>query len=564
MSKSEFNVPTGKAFAPVNIALCKYWGKRDTIFNLPMTGSLSISLGEYGARTLVQIIENDNEKDTGNDIKENIEDEIESDMGNIIENDIEKNLVNDIGYNKDRIQLNGQWLDNNHPDAIRIIEFLDLFRELNTKSPLRFQIKTDINVPVASGLASSAAGFAALTLALNDLFDWKLNQTQLSIIARIGSGSACRSFWPGFVQWHKGVDPKGLDSHGEALNVIWKDFRIGLLILSEEPKPISSRAAMLQTQKSPLYAEWPKRVEQDLDSIKKAVYTQNFALLGETSEANALAMHALMKSANPPIIYSTEKTIAAYHQVWQLRAEGTPVYFTQDAGPHLKLLFLTESTARLKQVFPELIIIDPFISPQVILPKAMPTHVISPNEDDEHVVLVDANDKVIGTENKLRAHQLGLLHRAFSIFIYRKTKNGVEFLLQKRHSSKYHCGGLWSNACCSHPRLNENIFLAAKRRLNEELFLNIDIPLTLAGSFEYRAILGNGLIEHELDTVLLGEYDESTHGLHHQQFNTLEIEAITWMTMKELLQAIEQSPQQFTPWLKPALNKVKEVLCTIY
>ena len=104
---------------------------------------------------------------------------------------------------------------------------------------------------------------------------------------------------------------------------------------------------------------------------------------------------------------------------------------------------------------------------------------------EDHVVLVDENDQVLGIEEKIKAHELALLHRAFSVFIYRKQKDSIEFLLQQRHQNKYHCGGLWTNACCSHPRLNEDVLLAGQRRLNEEMSINI--PLNFVDTFIYKA-----------------------------------------------------------------------------
>lgn len=172
----------------------------------------------------------------------------------------------------------------------------------------------------------------------------------------------------------------------------------------------------------------------------------------------------------------------------------------------------------------------------------------------EIVVLVDSNDTVIGTAEKLKAHQEGLLHRAFSIFVYRKTDQTIEFLLQQRNSEKYHCGGLWTNTCCSHPKPNESTLLAAKRRLKEEM--SLDLPLTLVGSFLYHATFENGLIEHEFDHVLLGEYQDEPFC-----FEPSEIQDICWMTLEDLLSDLAKTPERYTPWLKPALNIVKEELC---
>lgn len=164
----------------------------------------------------------------------------------------------------------------------------------------------------------------------------------------------------------------------------------------------------------------------------------------------------------------------------------------------------------------------------------------------EQVVLVDAKDKQIGLEHKLRAHELGLLHRAFSVFVFDDKKR---LLLQQREQSKYHCGGLWTNTCCSHPRADENIEAAAKRRLVEEMGFVCEVHEI--GSFIYRAQFANGLIEHELDHVLIGKYcDEEIKP------NPSEVQAYKWVTLSELIAAMQLHPEQYTPWLNLALQIV--------
>ena len=187
---------------------------------------------------------------------------------------------------------------------------------------------------------------------------------------------------------------------------------------------------------------------------------------------------------------------------------------------------------------------------------------MSRNEEllSNEVILVDTNDQVIGTAEKLQAHQLGMLHRAFSIFVYRIQGLGseIEFLLQQRHQNKYHCGGLWTNTCCSHPRLNEGIVEAGQRRLKEEL--GFTLPLMPIGSFQYHATFSNGLIENEFDHVLLGEYQGKFQG-EFFNFNEKEIQDLKWMSLTELEAELTHSEHLYTPWLKPALNIVSEYLC---
>ncbi len=173
----------------------------------------------------------------------------------------------------------------------------------------------------------------------------------------------------------------------------------------------------------------------------------------------------------------------------------------------------------------------------------------------EYVVLVNEQDQVLGIEEKIKAHRLALLHRAFSVFVYRKREFTVEFLLQQRHQNKYHCGGLWTNTCCSHPRLGEDIVLAGQRRLKEEM--SIDVPLKNLGSFRYQISFDNGLSEHELDHVLVGEYNASQPVI----LDPNEAQAFRWISLEELTQELSLHAKRYTPWFKLALNLVLECLC---
>lgn len=321
---------TGEAFAPSNIALVKYWGKSNSELNIPYTDSLSISLGNLGATTKISILD---------DVK----------------------AANNV--NKDIVILNGQEVAADTDFYLRLKNFLDLFRQFNSDTELfnyYYKIETNINIPVAAGLASSACGFAALVLALNDLFQWNLSKQDLSILARLGSGSASRSLWQGFVYWQKGELSNGMDSYAYKIKDKWPELCIGLLILSSDKKPIGSREAMQITKNtSVLYQKaWVQQVEQDLVLVKQALENTDLQLLGETAENNALSMHATMLSAKPPICYSNQDTINSMHKVWKLREQGVKVYFTQDAGPNLKLIFAATELQELLQEFPDMVIVQ--------------------------------------------------------------------------------------------------------------------------------------------------------------------------------------------------------------
>lgn len=163
----------------------------------------------------------------------------------------------------------------------------------------------------------------------------------------------------------------------------------------------------------------------------------------------------------------------------------------------------------------------------------------------EFLICVDEEDNEIGSMEKLNVHKLGLLHRAFSVFIFREKKGGLECLLQRRAMSKYHTPGLWSNACCSHPRLKMDIKESAQKRLKEEM--GFDCHLSCVGHFMYRAELDNGLVENEYDYIFVGTVDECKIDL-----NPDEVESSCWMNINELNIDIQNFPKKYTPWFPEA------------
>lgn len=307
-------------FAPTNIALCKYWGKRNEDINLPMTPSLSVALPEKGATTHIHLEEGESH----------------------------------------RVYVNAKEMPADSAFTRRLFAYLDLFLPPAQRTFV-LHINILVNIPIAAGLASSAAGFASLILALNELFSWQLSLTSLSILARLGSGSAARSLWDGFVEWERGERADGMDSYGVPLAFTFPSLCVGVLPISDAVKPISSREAMACTVRtSQLYAGWEAQVDHDLPALKKAIVERDFVRLGEIAEHNALSMHATMLSSRPPICYALPQTTAAMHMVWQLRKESMPLYFTQDAGPNLKLLFLSEHMPKVIANFPEVEIVSVF------------------------------------------------------------------------------------------------------------------------------------------------------------------------------------------------------------
>ncbi len=172
----------------------------------------------------------------------------------------------------------------------------------------------------------------------------------------------------------------------------------------------------------------------------------------------------------------------------------------------------------------------------------------------EQVILVDQYDQEIGQQEKLKAHELAQCHRAFSVFMYRvNEQKNVEILLQQRHQEKYHCGNLWTNTCCGHPRPGETTLAAATRRLFEEM--GIRSQLKEIGAFHYIATFDNGLTENEIDHVFIGTMHNEKITPHPE-----EIQDYRWMSTQELNEAITKKPDQFTPWLQQALNIVSSAL----
>ncbi len=309
---------SGRVYAPANIALCKYWGKRDADLNLPLTPSLSVSLGPKGSYFGFQMIED----------KEH------------------------------QINVNGIQIEKTSAFYQRLVSFLNLFPNAEQAC---LQIDIESTIPIAAGLASSASGFASVVKALNELYGWQLSLQELSILARLGSGSACRSLWPGFVEWQMGERADGLDSHGVSLPETWPEFRLGLHLISTQEKSISSREAMEITRKTARFFKlWPEQVEQDFKAIQNALSEKDFKALGQTAESNALALHAMMLNAVPAISYTQPHTLMAMQKIWALRAQGLALYFTQDAGPNLKLLFLEPDRETVLAHFPELDVVAPF------------------------------------------------------------------------------------------------------------------------------------------------------------------------------------------------------------
>lgn len=295
------------AKAHTNIALIKYWGKRDEKLILPTNSSLSVTLDRLFTETTVEFNE---------------------------------------ALTKDTFTLNG--VEVTGIPYERVTKFLDLFRASIGK-PLYAKVTSTNHVPTAAGFASSASGFAALAAAAAKALGLELTREELSRFTRQGSGSACRSVYGGFVEWQKGELDDGSDSYAVQIapEDHW-DIRVAAVVLTAKEKAVSSRVGMKQTvATSVFYDGWLNSVSDDLIAIKAGIQERDFEKVGAIAEANCLKMHATTLGAYPPFTYWQDTTLKTMHAIWQMRADHIPVYFTIDAGPNVKVLYLPEHEAEI-------------------------------------------------------------------------------------------------------------------------------------------------------------------------------------------------------------------------
>jgi len=300
------------AVANSNIALVKYWGKRDEELVLPKNSSISMTLDKLYTTTTVEFSEKLREDSLKIDGKKATEKELER---------VSKNL-----------------------DLIR--------KEFGDQIYARVESKN--NFPKSAGLASSASGFAALTLAATKALDLHLDKKELSIIARQGSGSASRSIAGGFVEFTKGSQQDGSDSFAKqfAPQDHWEELRMVVVVLTTKEKKVGSSEGMDKTtSSSELYHCWLETIDKDLEKVKEAILEKNFHFLGKTAEMNALKMHSTMITTEPHLIYWEPETISIMKEVMQLREKGIGCYFTVDAGPQVKILCLEKNAKKIENHF---------------------------------------------------------------------------------------------------------------------------------------------------------------------------------------------------------------------
>jgi diphosphomevalonate decarboxylase len=301
---------TATALARANIALAKYWGKSDVALNLPAVPSISITLEPMRTETTVQF---------------------------------------DESLRDDEVVLNGKVAEGKA--RTRAIKVLDQVRGI-AKLPLKARVESANNFPTASGLASSASGFAALVAATWSAAGLERDNPRWSAMARQASASAARSIYGGFVELPRGVPgDASLGAKVIAPPSHW-DVRIVVAVANEGAKDVGSTEGMTLSEKtSPYYRAWVDCSDALTAEVREGILQKNLTKVGEAMEQSTLAMHACMMASRPGLIYFQPATLAALATVKRLRKEGIEVYATMDAGPHVKALCHASDADRVAAAF---------------------------------------------------------------------------------------------------------------------------------------------------------------------------------------------------------------------
>lgn len=300
---------TASARAHANIALIKYFGKRDVSLNLPAMDSLSVTLDALFSETRVC-------------------------FSNALDED-------DISFNeKQDVRA-----------ASRIKTFLDRIR-FKANIADKAKVTTKNNFPTGAGLASSASGFAALALAASHAAGLQLSSQELCEVARLGSGSAPRSLFGGFVKMNKGIKEDGSDAVAMPMyDAAYWPITVLVALTTYAAKHMGSTDAMEHTKHtSPYYNRWVTSSDTDMKAALEAIQAKDFDRLGDIVEHNALKMHAAAIAAKPGIVYWNAATLDIVHAVQAMRKNGIPVFFTIDAGAQVKVFCMPSNAAALKSM----------------------------------------------------------------------------------------------------------------------------------------------------------------------------------------------------------------------
>ncbi len=283
------------AISTPNIAFIKYWGNRDQHLRLPANGSISMNLGGLESHTQVTF---------------------------------------DPALRADSLVLNGR--EYNGQPLQRVSAFLEIVRGMKGTSTFA-RVDSSNNFPTGTGIASSASGFAALSLAAAAAAGLTLDQRQLSRLARRGSGSACRSIPGGFVEWFAGENDETSFAQSIAPPEHWA-LNDCVAIVSREHKPVGSGEGHTLADSSPFQKVRVDDVPRRLDICRRAILERDFEALAEIAELDSNLMHAAIMTSSPPVLYWQPATVGVMRAVQEWRKKGTPVFFTIDAGPNVHVI----------------------------------------------------------------------------------------------------------------------------------------------------------------------------------------------------------------------------------
>lgn len=298
------------AIAPSNIAFTKYWGRKDEILRLPENGSVSMTLSNLLTTTTVEF---------------------------------------SADYKKDEVIINGTGVEE---ESERVINHLDRIRKI-AGIEHKAKVVSKNNFPSGTGLSSSASGFAALTLAATKAAGLNLSEKELSILARFGAGSACRSIPSGFVEWLDGNTSETSYAVSIFPPSYWKIADV-VAIVSEGKKEVPTSTGHKAAKSSPFMDTRLSHMKKKNELTKKIIKNRDFKKLGELSEAEALELHAIMLTQIPPLIYWTPGTLKIMKLVSHWRAEGLPVYFTINTGQNIHLICEEKNVKKVQAKLKEL------------------------------------------------------------------------------------------------------------------------------------------------------------------------------------------------------------------
>lgn len=294
------------AIASSNIAFTKYWGKKDESLRIPQNGSISMNLSNLLTTTTVEFLNK---------------------------------------YQKDEVVINNVHLGGGNS---RVIQHLDRIRKL-ANIQKKAKVVSQNNFPTGTGLSSSASGFAALSLAASSAAGLKLSEKELSILARLGSGSACRSIPSGFVEWIDG-DSNETSYAAQIFPENYWHIADVIVVVSNKKKDVPTSIGQKTAQSSPFMNIRLSRMKEKNEKIKELIKQKNFQKFGQLIEAEALELHAIMLTQTPPLIYWLPESIVVMKEVQEWRKNGLPAYFTINTGQNVHIICLQKDAKEVERL----------------------------------------------------------------------------------------------------------------------------------------------------------------------------------------------------------------------